>query len=199
MSRRRRFLLVFGVLMVAALLAFPLRETVYQTLVIPVAFIVFQLGLYYRSISQAIWWWLLITVVLFMLTLSLLPYLKPGRKNNVRVKPRLGQVQELAMWLHRLEGGTYYKWLVANRLGKLSYQILLHRENGRPRSVFSPLIGADWNPSKELQTYLEIGLHGSFADFPHSGSPFATLPKTPLDYEVRDAVEFLESQLESTR
>jgi hypothetical protein len=199
MSRRRRFLLVLGVLVVAALLAFPLRETVYETLVIPVAFVVFQLGLYYRSISQAIWWWLLITVVLFMLTFSLLPYLKPRRKSDVRVKPRLGQVQELALWLHRLEGGTYYKWLVANRLGKLSYQILLHRENGRPRSVFSPLIGADWNPSQELRTYLEIGLHGSFADFPHSGSRFATLPKTPLDFEVRDAVEFLESQLESNR
>jgi hypothetical protein len=199
MSRRRRFLLVLGVLVVAALLAFPLRETVYETLVIPVAYVVFQLGLYYRSISQAIWWWLLITVVLFMLTFSLLPYLKPRRKSDVRVKPRLGQVQELALWLHRLEGGTYYKWLVANRLGKLSYQILLHRENGRPRSVFSPLIGADWNPSQELRTYLEIGLHGSFADFPHSGSRFATLPKTPLDFEVRDAVEFLESQLESNR
>jgi hypothetical protein len=199
MSRRRRFLLVLGVLVVAALLAFPLRETVYETLVIPVAYVVFQLGLYYRSISQAIWWWLLITVVLFMLTFSLLPYLKPRRKSDVRVKPRLGQVQELALWLHRLEGGTYYKWLVANRLGKLSYQILLHRENGRPRSVFSPLSGADWNPSQELRTYLEIGLHGSFADFPHSGSRFATLPKTPLDFEVRDAVEFLESQLESNR
>lgn len=199
MSRWRRFLLILGVLVVAALLAFPLRETVYETLVIPIAYVAFQLGLYYRSISQAIWWWLLITVVLFMLTFSLLPYLKPRRKSDVRVKPRLGQVQELAMWLHRLEGGTYYKWLVANRLGKLSYQILLHRENGRPRSVFSPLIGADWNPPQELRTYLEIGLHGSFADFPHSGSPFATLPKTPLDYEVRDAVEFLESQLESHR
>jgi hypothetical protein len=199
MSRWRRFLLILGVLVVAALLAFPLRETVYETLVIPIAYVAFQLGLYYRSISQAIWWWLLITVVLFMLSFSLLPYLKPRRKNDVRVKPRLGQVQELAMWLHRLEGGTYYKWLVANRLGKLSYQILLHRENGRPRSVFSPLIGVDWNPSQELRTYLEIGLHGSFADFPQSGSRFATLPKTPLDYEVRDAVEFLESQLESNR
>jgi hypothetical protein len=199
MSRRRLFLVIIGLLVIAALLAFPLRDTIYDAVIVPIAFLSWGFGLMYQSLSQSIWWWAVVAIVLFMLLLSLLPPRRAAPRRETKSKPRVGQVEELATWMGRVKGGTYFKWLVANRLGKLAYQILLHRENGRPRSVFSPLVGADWEPSKELQTYLEIGLHGSFADFPHSGSRFATLPKTPLDYEVRDAVEFLESQLESTR
>ena len=66
-----------------------------------------------------------------------------------------------------------------------------------PRSVFAPLVGADWAPRKELQNYLETGLHGSFADFPHVNRLFGTAPKTPLDFDVSEAVEFLESQVEN--
>jgi hypothetical protein len=100
--------------------------------------------------------------------------------------------------LGRANGGVYFKWLIANRLGKLAYQILLHRESGRPRSVFAPLLGSDWEPSKGLQTYLEIGLHGSFSDYPTPKHWMGPPPKTPLDYEIGDAVAFLESQVENS-
>ena len=195
MNRRRRWLL-FGILVIAALLAFPLRDAIYEAVIVPMAFLGFELGLMYRSLSQAVWWWVIVVIVLFLLLFSLLPALKPSPKKESRFKPRIGQVEELTIWLRRVKGGTYFKWLVANRLGKLAYQMLLQRESGRPRSVFAPLVGADWQPSKELQSYLEHGLHGSFAEFPHSAAPFRAPPKTPLDYEVRQAVEFLESQLE---
>lgn len=198
MSRTRRWLLMIGVLVIAALLAFPLRDAIYETIVIPVAFIGFQLGLFYRSLSQAIWWWVIITIVLFMLSFSLVPPLKPARRREAKRKPRHGPVEDMAIWLGHTKSGTYFKWLIANRLGKLAYQILLHRESGRPRSVFAPLIGADWKPSKELQTYLETGLHGSFSQFPAPKYPLVAPPKTPLDHDVRDAVEFLESQVESS-
>jgi hypothetical protein len=108
-------------------------------------------------------------------------------------------VEGLAIWLRRAEKGIYFKWLVANRLGKLAYQMLVHRENGRPRSVFAPLLGNDWAPSKELQQYLETGLHGSFADFPSTAGRFTTPQHTPLDLNVLEAVDFLESQVESER
>jgi len=199
MSPARRWSLMIGVLVIAALLAFPLRDTIYETVVIPIAFIGFQLGLLYRSLSQAIWWWLIVAMVLFMLVFSLLPQFQPNRKKDEKSRPRHGQVEDLAIWLGRARSGTYFKWLVANRLGKLAYQMLLHRESGRPRTVFAPLVGVDWEPSKDLQVYLETGLHGSFSDFPVPRRPLATPPKTPLDHDVRDAVEFLESQLDNDR
>ncbi len=199
MSPRRRWLLMVGVVVIAALLAFPLRDAIYETVVIPLAYVGWQLGLLYRSLSQAIWWWLTAALVLFMLVFSLLPKFEPTGREEPKPKPKRGQVEDLAIWMGRARSGVYFKWLIANRLGKLAYQILLHRESGRPRSVFAPLLGMDWEPSNELRKYLETGLHGSFSDFPTSKRPLATQPKTALDYEVSEAVGFLESQVENSQ
>ena len=199
MNRTRRWLIMAAVLIIAALLAFPLRTTIYESVVIPLAFIFWEIGLLYRSLSQVIWWWLMIVIVLLMLAFSLLPKFTPSRRDESKSKPKHGQVQELALWLGRANSGVYFKWLIANRLGKLAYQMLLHREAGRPRSVFAPLVGTDWKPPKELQKYLETGLHGSFSDFPTPRRTWVAPPKTPLDYEVSQAVEFLESQVENSK
>jgi hypothetical protein len=129
-------------------------------------------------------------------SLTAQPNFRP--RTLIKTKPPQGQVENFAIWLGKAEKGIYFKWLVANRLGKLAYQILLHRESGRPRSVFAPLLGTDWEPSSELRQYLEIGLHGSFADYPHL-SNFSAPQHTPLDLNVNEAVEFLESQVENGR
>lgn len=199
MPRTRRLLIVIGALIVAGLLAFPLRETIYESVVIPLAFIGWNLDLLYRSLSQQIWWWGVVFIVLFMLVYSLVPRPQFRRRAEAKSKPQLGQVETLAVWLRRAERGIYFKWLIANRLGKLGYQILLHRESGRPRSVFAPLVGDDWEPAKDLQTYFEIGLHGSFVEFPNVKRLFGAPQKTPLDYDVAEAVEFLESKVENHR
>ncbi len=193
----RRWIILVAALIVAGILAFPLREAIYEMVVVPAAFVVWNLDLLYRSFSQGIWWWVIVSVVLFMVVFSLMPRPAYRRRMEAKSKPPLGQVEALAVWLARTEQGIYFKWLVANRLGKLAYQILLHRESGRPRSVFAPLVGTDWEPTKELQNYLEVGLHGSFADFPNVGRPFGPSQQTPLDLAIVDAVEFLESQVEN--
>lgn len=193
----RRVLVVAAALVIAAILAFPLRDTLYDAVIVPIAFIGWNLGLLYRSLSQGIWWWVIVFVVLFILVFSLVPQSKLRRRTELRKKPALGPVEGLAISMQKAERGIYFKWLVANRLGRLAYQILLHRESGRPRSVFAPLLGNDWEPSRALQTYLEIGLHGSFADFPHVRRPFGAPLKTPLDHDVHEAIEFLELQVEN--
>jgi len=193
----RRWLILIVASIIAGILAFPLREMIYETIVIPTAFIAWNLGLLYRSLPQGIWWWVIIFIVLFMLVFSLIPQPKFRRNVEIKPKPQLGPVEGLAVSLRKAEHGIYFKWLVANRLAKLAYQILLHRESGRPRSVFAPLIGADWEPTKDLQNYLETGLHGSFADFPNVRRPFGAPQKTPLDLDVTEAVDFLESKVEN--
>lgn len=196
MTRTRRWLIVSGVLIVAAILAFPLRDALFRTVVIPVAFITWNVNLFYRSFSQGTWWWVLTFLVLFMLVFSLLTQPGFNPRTILKSKPPQGPVEGFAVWIRKAEKGIYFKWLVANRLGKLAYQILLHRESGRPRSVFAPLIGSDWEPRKELQSYLETGLHGSFADFPNTG-PLSASQSTPLDLPVLEAVDFLESHIEN--
>jgi hypothetical protein len=190
-------LIVAAIAVIAAILAFPMRETIVNTVVIPAAFIGWQLGILYRSLPQIAWWWLIIVVIFFMLLYSAMPKIQPVRREQAKPQPRRGQVEDLSVWLGRMKSGVYFKWLVANRLGKLAYQVLVQRESGRPRTVFQPLVGQDWQPTRELQDYLETGLHGSFSDYPNSKVPLSTQPKTPLDYDVRSAIEFLETQVEN--
>lgn len=124
---QRRALILGAILIVAAILAFPMRETIYSVVVIPLAFLGWQLSLIYRSMPQIAWWWLVIVVIFVLLVYSAMPSLKPVRREVVKPKPRRGQVEDLAVWLGRTKSGVYFKWLVANRLGKLAYQILVHR------------------------------------------------------------------------
>jgi len=197
--RLRRPLILAGIVIIAAILAFPMRETIYTTVVIPAAFVGWQLGLIYHYLPQIAWWWLIVVIIFLLLVYSAIPPLRPARREQPKSKPRHGQVEDLAIWLGRTKGGVYFKWLVANRLGKLAYQILVQRESGRLRTVFQPLVGQDWHPSRELQEFMETGLHGSFADFSGPKHPLAVQPKTPLDYDVSNAVAFLESQVENGR
>ena len=191
----RRLLAVLGILVIAALLAFPLRAVVYQLVVIPLAYVGWLLKLFYLSLSQGVWWLLVVFIVLLIIGRSLMPELKPGGKSIVYTRAERGSVEALATALSKKERGIYFKWLVANRLGKLANQILLQREHGKPRSVFAPLTGIGWDAPPEIQEYLEKGLRGSFAEYPASSwNTFAAPVKTPLDQDVRKVIEFLESK-----
>ena len=124
-----------------------------------------------------------------------MPEIKSGRTMITFTRQVRGNVESLALTMRRSKTGIYFKWLVANRLGKLAYQILLQREYGEPRSIFAPLTGEGWDASPEVQEYLEKGLHGSFAEFPiNRWGRFAKTEKTPLDHEVADAIAFLEAK-----
>lgn len=192
----RRWLALAGIVLIAVLLAFPLRGMIHETIVVPTAYLLWTLGLYYRSLSQGIWWIILVALVLWVFGRSLAPQLHPPGKPVAKPKEPRGHVEDLARWLGRSSHGTYFKWLIANRLGKLAYQILLQRASGKPRSVFEPLTGPDWLPNPDVQTYLESGLQRSFADFPADRNLFASPAKTPLDLNVDEAVDFLELQID---
>jgi hypothetical protein len=191
----RRALALIGVFVIAGVLTFLLRDVINELLVLPLAYLWWALKLFYLSLPQVLWWVILLLLVTFILLSSLLPEIKPGKGKPIASDPARGQVENLALSIRKSKKGTYFKWLVANRLGKLAYQILLQRENGKPRSVFAPLEGTGWKPAKELQNYLEVGLRGSFADYPNSRVPFMPPAKTPLDYDITEVVDFLESQV----
>jgi hypothetical protein len=191
----RRWLAVAGLIVIAGLLAFSLRDVVNQLILVPIAYLLWLLKLLYLSMNQTVWWFAAVFVALVIIGQSLIPEIKPTRRMISLVKHERGNVESLALGLQRSKTGIYFKWLVANRLGKLAYQILLQREHGKPRSIFAPLTSEGWEAPTEIQAYLEKGLHGSFAEYPNSrwGS-FAKPEKTPLDHNVADVIEFLEAK-----
>lgn len=194
----RRALIVIGILALAALLAFPLRASVYEVVIVPVSYLLWVLGLFYHAVPQVLWWFVMAAVILYMFSRSILPEIRFARRREQFFIPSKGQVEQLSEWIHKSEKGVYNRWLVANRLGRLAYQILVQRDSGRPRSFFMPLDGPDWNASPNLTGYLQAGLQGSFADYPHQNHPFNPPVKTPLDHDIREAVEFLETKVDNS-
>ena len=194
----RRRLAILGVIVIAALLAFLLRDVVNQLILVPIAYLLWLLDLVYLSMNQSVWWIAAVFVVLVIIGQSLLPEIRPVRKVIPFSRRERGSVENLALAMQKSKKGIYFKWLIANRLGKLAYQILLQREHGKPRSVFAPLTSEGWEATPEVQQYLEKGLHGSFADFPNSNWNYFSPPeKTPLDHEVVEVIEFLEAKMEN--
>jgi hypothetical protein len=140
-------------------------------------------------------WILLLVVIAFMLLGSLTGDRKRVPNEEPKVKPELGQVEGLAEGLIKMRRGTYYRWKVANRLGRLARDFLIQRGDRANTRDLSPLTGRDWHPTQPVDAYLETGLHGSFADFPNQPWRFQPPEPTPLDIDVEEVVEFLESQI----
>ena len=192
-----RWLAIVGIVIGALLLMFPLRGAVNQLIVIPLAYLLYVLELWYLTLPQSVWWFVIIIVVLFLLGSSLLIEIRLPKKP---VPPRnfgRGRVEHLAWIMKKSQTGTYSKWFVANTLGRLAYQILLHRDHGKPRAVSARLEGQDWNPPPAVRNYLEEGLHGSYTELPfHSWVPLLRREPTVLDHDPTEVVEFLESKVE---
>lgn len=198
MKNRRLVWAGIGILALSLILAFPLRDALERAVIVPLAYMLFALDLFYKAIPQFLWWALAMIVVLILVAGSLAPGDRYAARQVLKAPVVPGPVEELAASVRKAREGIYFKWVVANRLGKLAYNMLVQRSGERNRSVFAPLLGPDWEPSPQLRKYLETGLHGSFSDYP-TADRNRSGPSSPLDVEIGQAVEFLESQLEAGR
>jgi hypothetical protein len=186
-----------GVVVIALILAFPLQDVIRKTVVVPLAYLWWALGVLYRSIPQVVVWIVLIVLISLMLMGSFASDRKRKPSEDPKIKPAPGQIERLAKNLVKMRRGTYYKWKVANQLGRLARDFLILRGDRAGTKDLSPLIGHDWQPSAQVDAYLDTGLHGSFADYPNQPWRFGPPEPTPLDIDVEEVVEFLESQIQT--
>jgi hypothetical protein len=192
---RQRWLALGGALIIALILAFPLQDMIRKIVIVPLAYLWWALGILYSSFPQVVVWILLLVVVTFILIGSLTGNRLRTPREKLKVRPALGQVEGLADGLVKMRRGTYYKWQVANRLGRLARDFLIQRGDRANTKDLSPLAGRDWQPTQPVDAYLDTGLRGSFADFPNSRWRFSPPERTPLDIDVEEVVGFLESQI----
>lgn len=192
----RRALIIAGIVAISLVLAFPLRDAVYAAIIVPMAYIFWVLGLVYRSMHQSLWWGLATIVTLIILLRGIAPQTGWKRKEIEEVEVKAGPVETFSALMDKSETGTYSKWMVANRVGKIAHFILAHRETGKDRSFFDPITGPGWEPSAEVQSYLEAGLQGSFADYPRKRRYFSQPVITPMDHDVDEVIAYLETQIE---
>lgn len=184
-------------LVVTLVLAFALQDVIRRTLIVPMAYLWWVLRVYYDAFPQLVLWIGLIVLVLLMLFGSLSAGIERKEYTQKETKPVQGPVEALAISMEKAPRGIYFKWQIAHRLGKVARDLLVQRGDRVNAKVIGPLVGRDWHPSRPVEEYLDVGLNGSFADYPNPPWPFGRPRPTPLDLDVNQAVEFLEAQMET--
>jgi hypothetical protein len=190
----RRPILFLAGLLALLVVAYLLRKPIYEAVIIPLAYIWWVFGIYYHWIPQVIYWGVLTFFVLYTSVRTLIVEIPFGKK--VKLSPRLpqGPVEKLSVLIQKRERGMYYKWLLANRLGKLARDLLDQRDGFGAGGRSIRLSDRKWNPPAEVLRYLESGLDGSFADHPKTG--WLNPKSTPLDEDPQRILGYLESEME---
>ena len=195
---KRQSLFLFGAFfLIAAAMAYSLQDLVRSALFEPLSYLWWGFNVLYQSIAQLVYWILLMVGVTLMAFASL--YGKVRERELVEEETNLpkGPLETIARQIARTEKGVYYKWLIANRIGKLARSILTLRD-GQADLPNGPLESRGWNPPDEVGAYLESGLTRTFADFPHQRR-FSRPLETPFDIDLNQVIAYLESQMENHR
>jgi len=188
---RRLFFAILG----AGALAYFTRDVIERSVIRPIQYVLWLLKLYYQSMPQGFLWILLVGFIIIMVIGSLaVEEAKQNRREQLH-KPAKGAIESLADWMSRSSRGLYFKWLIAQRLGKLARGLTIFDARRAQPSVWEPIAGPGWDPPEEVASYLEAGINGSFADYPRPRWPFQRAKPTPLDLDPNQAIEYLETRM----
>lgn len=180
----KRVWLVAGAAIFLLAAAYFLRDAIYQTVIVPLAYLFWMARFYYSVVPQIILWGLLLVILFMIIFSNLIPEFPFTPKPEKKHKPENGQVETLARWIIKSEKGTYFKWQIANRLGRIGLGL---RETSERRGRFP-------SANEAVEKYLEAGVNTSFVDYPNRKSA-----PTPLDVDPKIVVDYLETQLEMSR
>lgn len=186
--RRARFAVAGVVVLVSAVLAYVLRDVIYGLIVVPLAYTLWLVELVYLAVPQLVKWVVLVALLFVGIIWKLIPDLASSPKLPSPRNATEGRVESLASGLYRSRTSNYFKWQVANRLGRLA------------RRVIDPRIfpGELERANASIQGYLDAGMNHSFVDFPTRRTRFARRLPTPLDVDPGEIVGYLESRMEQS-
>jgi hypothetical protein len=177
-----------ALLVLSLALAFILRDSIHDLVIIPLSYLAWQLALVYWAIPQLLMWSLLVLFVGTALAWQLIPDLKSSSRKPGRRSSAEGQVESLAIWISRARNSNYFRWQLANRLGRTA------RRLNEPTWT-----SAQSDAPASIHEYLAAGLAHSFVDFPGPRHRFQRREPTPLDLDPAIVVDYLETQMESHR
>jgi len=184
--RLPRWLLYAAVLLASLFLAFLVRDLARELLIIPLAYLAWQVGLLSAAVPQLVKWAVAVLVLCILVIWQLIPDFRPSATRSARPAVPPGQVETLALWIHRARSSNYSKWQLANRLGRLAGRLeALTSRQGQQRPRLA-----------SVEEYLAAGVQHSFVDFPAPRHRFQRRLPTPLDLPPLDAIEYMESQME---
>lgn len=185
---RTRWPFLVSILVISGLFGYLLRDVIYQTIIIPLAYLLWVLNFYYSALPQWLVWVIVLTLLFLATIWNLIPDVRPSRRAEM-VRHRLqGEVEALTAWIAKSSQGNYFKWQLANRMGRIAHRL---EELAGPG-------GRDPSADQDVERYLDAGLNYSFVDFPTVRNALARGRRTALDLDPRRAADYLESQMENT-
>jgi hypothetical protein len=184
MSNARPWVLVAGVVMTAAL-AYMARDAVQEFVVLPLAYVLWQLRGLSAGVAQLIQWGLLILAMSLVMAWQLIPQLRPQIRRAPRFLHRGGPVNSTAITLSRARSSNYFRWQLAHRLGRAAAELGSSASTG------------PWGPSAPaaIAGYLHAGLNQSFVDYASRRLPFTKPSAGALGVDPEEVVRYLEASL----
>ncbi len=170
-----------------AITLFSYRKMVVGTVVRIAAYFVWSLNVVGSVIPQQVLWILLLLLILYIAVGSFYGKKSEGGSNRKNADPVIGPVEARARWIEERQRGTFFKWQLANLLGKVHQNIQesVRYENSKHGRPIPP----------QVHDYLNAGLTTSYVDYTVP-TLFQKTEFTPLDIELEQVVDYLEEQPE---
>ena len=207
----RRLLLAGLVLLLAIPIMFVLRGVAREMIVVPLLYFLWLGRLLWQSLPQALLWILFLALGLYLAAKSL----SVGRDRTHRMRPvrkpaidEAGYPGSVAVWARRVELAgrrEYYRWYLAQHLGRLAQEVLAYRARLAPDQVKSHQVLREdrLDVPPEIRAYFEAGQQLTpprRVRFPRLSRLASRLrspaESPPLDLDPERAIRFLERQLE---
>lgn len=182
--KRWRLPIIIAVFLLLGILAILLQDVIRRVIIVPVAYLLWVLKYYYSTIPQVFIWILLPIVIVQLLSSFISRGFIAGRKQFLLQTSNSGSVENMVEWLTKSRGGNFFKWRVANRLGKIARELV-------PANP-----GSGKSPSGNVKRYLEAGLNESFVDYPLRSWFKPGKKQNPFDSDLNEVILYLESLLE---
>ncbi len=180
-------LLSTALVILVAVLIFPMRRLVAGAVVRSVAYMVWSLNIIGKAVPQQVLWLFLLILILYIAVGSFYGKRYREESSPEAASPIVGAVEAMAGWIEERHRGIYFKWQIAHMLGKIQQTIQQTASRGTSNRVPPP--------SERIQAFLDAGLNTSYADYAPDGLMLKKAD-TPLDIELEQVVDYLEEQME---
>jgi hypothetical protein len=193
---KRKTIILVGLLLGLALLAFVIQDFVRELLLYPLVYLYWSLRLVYEGVPGIIWWGVAI-VLLMLLALKSLSKGK-GRVQSAQAQGSTSLTRP-QMWMRRIKKtrhGEYFKWQLAREISQLAIAHLANQERLTLEQARDKLASGQLDLPPKIQAYLAAGaLSKSFGQYTQAESGLR-LPGTqsPLDINPDDIVSYLDNK-----
>lgn len=196
-NKRHLFIFLPILIIVSALLAPFLWKAINALIIEPAVYYWWRVRRLIQFAPQSFYWYFWIGGMGLVTIITLLRYFRKRGRGNLLTFVREGQLSTLARSISRAEKSHYTKWLLANRLATISLNLIKHG-SGPSQTITYKFPEDGWSPPEIIKNYLDAGLDNSHMSLRAKRGWFKPKETSPLDADLNQVIEFIESQMEKS-